>query len=90
MSLHERAATFRSPGHHRQLSGDRNDEMSRPSLARSSSGAIGGGSEGRELHERFPTAWRLRSGESLQAKGRSGTFLPRAASTAVLLQVPQR
>ena len=56
MSLHERAATFRSPGHHRHVSGDRSEEIGRPSIARSSSGAMAVGSEGRELHERFPTA----------------------------------
>ena len=56
MSSYERAVTLRSPGHHRQPSGDRSEEGARQTLQRSSSGVMGGAAEGRELHERFPTA----------------------------------
>ena len=63
MSLHERTATFRSPASNRQAGGERNEEQGRQPIARSSSGAMGGGSEGRELHERFPTA-RIAAGSS--------------------------
>ena len=65
MSLHERTATFRSPASNRQAGGDRNEEQGRQPIARSSSGAMGGGSEGRELHERFPTT-RIAVGSSDQ------------------------
>lgn len=91
MSLHERTATFRSPGHHRQGSSDRSEETGKQSLARSSSGAMGGGSEGRELHERYSTA-RLVAGSSdpvsslyLRPKCKSGETLLRMAPAAVLL-----
>lgn len=65
MSLHERTATFRSPASNRQAGGDRNEEQGRQPIARTSSGAMGGGSEGRELHERFPTT-RIAVGSSDQ------------------------
>ena len=70
MSLHERTATFRSPASNRQAGGDRSDEQGRQPIARSSSGAMGGGSEGRELHERFPTA-RSAAGSSDPVKSHS-------------------
>jgi len=62
MSLHERAATLRSPGHHRTGNSDRAEESGRQTMHRTGSGVnigMGGGSEGRELHERFPN---VRSG----------------------------
>ena len=54
MSLNERGATLRSPGHHRQGSGDRSEEVGRLAMQRAGSGVVGG-SDIRELHERTIT-----------------------------------